>query len=72
MAIEEAFLAQHGFSPVNSRGHLASDKSVPCTYQEVADSNREQECQSKFQASLKLFLSLSLIHFKFEVILIYI
>ncbi|XP_042406550.1 histone-lysine N-methyltransferase ATX4-like [Zingiber officinale] len=49
MAIEESFLAQHGFSPVSSNGHFASDKSVPCTYQEVADSNREQECQSKFQ-----------------------
>ncbi|KAG6496025.1 hypothetical protein ZIOFF_043873 [Zingiber officinale] len=37
MAIEESFLAQHGFSPVSSNGHFASDKSVPCTYQEIVD-----------------------------------
>lgn len=50
MAIEEAFLAQHGFSPVSTSGHFASDESVPSAYQEVTDLNREQECQSKFQA----------------------
>lgn len=58
MAIEEAFLAEHGFSAVqlnhvNANGQLASDQSVARTYQEVTVSSRDQECQSKFHVRPK-------------------
>ncbi|URE42617.1 Histone-lysine N-methyltransferase, partial [Musa troglodytarum] len=54
VAIEEAFLAEHGFfgvqlDSVNTYGHVAFDQPVAKISSEVTDSNHDQECQSKFQ-----------------------
>ncbi|KAJ8479683.1 hypothetical protein OPV22_023410 [Ensete ventricosum] len=55
MAIEEAFLAEHGFfgvqlDSVNTCGRVAFDQPVAKISSEVTDLNHDQECQSKFQA----------------------
>lgn len=58
MAIEEAFLAEHGFfgvqlDSVNTCGRVAFDQPVAKISSEVTDSNHDQECQSKFQVRPK-------------------
>lgn len=55
MAIEEAFLAEHGFLGTcldegNTACQPAYHQSVPRGIQEATDSNQEQECQSQIQA----------------------
>ncbi|WOL08280.1 histone-lysine N-methyltransferase ATX4-like [Canna indica] len=55
MAVEEAFLAEHGFfgghlDPANTNEKLAFGQSVAKTHREVAELSHDQECQSKFQA----------------------
>ncbi|XP_042485997.1 histone-lysine N-methyltransferase ATX4-like [Macadamia integrifolia] len=53
MAIEEAFLAEHGFMDVLTdevntvAGQPAYDQSIPGGAQEVTDSNQHQECNSQ-------------------------
>uniref|UniRef100_A0A1D1ZA96 Histone-lysine N-methyltransferase ATX4 n=1 Tax=Anthurium amnicola TaxID=1678845 RepID=A0A1D1ZA96_9ARAE len=59
MAIEEAFLAEHGFMGVqmeegNTVGEPAYPQLVPGGIQEATDSNQDQECQSQIQAVKKL------------------
>lgn len=54
LAIEEAFLAEHGFS--GARVDATTISSQPANYvsfpiQEATDSNHEQECQSRIKAS---------------------
>lgn len=54
LAIEEAFLAEHGFS--GARVDATTISGQPANYvsfpiQEATDSNHEQECQSRIQAS---------------------
>ena len=54
MAIEEAFLAEHGFFGIqmdgmNTAGQPAYNQSVPGCLQEATDSNHDQECQSQIQ-----------------------
>lgn len=57
MAIEEAFLAEHGFADlqleyeVNITERPGHNESVPAGIQEATDSNQEQECRSQSQAS---------------------
>ncbi|XP_010915647.1 histone-lysine N-methyltransferase ATX4 [Elaeis guineensis] len=58
MAIEEAFLAEHGFFGIqmdgmNTAGQPAYNQSVPGCLQEATDSNHDQECQSQIQAVKK-------------------
>lgn len=55
MAIEEAFLAEHGifdvqFNGPNTDGQPTYNQSIPKSLQEVTDSNNDQECQSQIQA----------------------
>lgn len=56
MAIEEAFLAEHGFFGIqmdwmNTDGQPANNQSVGGGLQEATDSNHDQECQSQIQVS---------------------
>ncbi|XP_068644353.1 histone-lysine N-methyltransferase ATX4-like [Aristolochia californica] len=51
MAIEEAFLAEHGFvdmhvQEMNAAGHQGCNPSAPREIQEATDSNQDQECLS--------------------------
>ncbi|XP_072967380.1 histone-lysine N-methyltransferase ATX4-like isoform X1 [Typha angustifolia] len=55
LAIEEAFLAEHGFLGIQADGtstirQSANCRSFPRGRQEATDSNHEQECQSQIQA----------------------
>ncbi|KAK1286740.1 Histone-lysine N-methyltransferase ATX4 [Acorus calamus] len=50
MAIEEAFLAEHGFVEIEVEDLNADGQPVPRGIQEATDSNQEQECQSQNQA----------------------
>lgn len=54
MAIEEAFLAEHGFSRLQDDlavvGQPAKDHELPpLGFQEATGSNHDQDCQSQFK-----------------------
>ncbi|KAF6135874.1 hypothetical protein GIB67_014539 [Kingdonia uniflora] len=52
MAIEEAFLAEHGFmSPLVEKQNSSYHQSIPRVIYEATGSNQDQECQSQNQAS---------------------
>ncbi|PIA34694.1 hypothetical protein AQUCO_03700166v1 [Aquilegia coerulea] len=59
MAIEEAFIAEHGFAELITNGmnkvagQLSYPPSIPRVAQEATDSNQEQECQSQNKDILK-------------------
>lgn len=56
MAIEEAFLAEHGFSgaqlaeETSAAAQRAYHQSLPRGIQEASDSNQDHECPSQSQA----------------------
>ncbi|KAF8379697.1 hypothetical protein HHK36_029141 [Tetracentron sinense] len=57
MAIEEAFLVEHGYTEVlmgevnAGDGQLTCHESIPRGIQEATDSNQDPECQSQIEAS---------------------
>ncbi|XP_020674118.1 histone-lysine N-methyltransferase ATX4 isoform X1 [Dendrobium catenatum] len=61
MAIDEAFLAEHGFlgaevDEMSSGGQMENSQSMPRGIQEATDSNHDLECQSQMQSGDKLGL----------------
>ncbi|KAH0466568.1 hypothetical protein IEQ34_003806 [Dendrobium chrysotoxum] len=61
MAIEEAFLAEHGFlgaevDEMSLGGQMENSQSMPRGIQEATDSNHDLECQSQMQSGDKLGL----------------
>lgn len=65
MAIEEAFLAEHGLADILiNRTNLVAEQlnhhpDIAKGVQEATDSNQEQECQSQNQATCLVIQSVS-------------